>query len=156
MTYVSGPMSTDQHEALPIIYRWLDDTFHGVRFSGTFVLVPLPPDTPFMVGAYDAPVSGRLLDIRSPVLRGVNRTSRLSELISENDGLADEGYVRVLPRASEVHVADLEIRYTIAANTMNRDSLVQLGLRMSLAADRIGRMLQPEFGGSLVKSPPQP
>ena len=106
-----------------------------------------------MVGVYDAPLSGRLLDVRAPVLRDVPLTSALYELVSYNETISDEGYVRIR-RASGLGTGNVELRYTIAANIMNQTSLVQLGLRMSKIADSIGRSLQAIFGGSLVKSSP--
>lgn len=143
-----------QHELVPAIFKWLDDTFYGVRMSNEFVIVPLPPDTPFMVGAFRAPDAGSLFDVRAPFLHRVPLGPAVYEFAGRNDSVDAEGHVRVVPDRSDRGIGHLELRYCIGSTLMNQQSLAQLGLRMSKVADRVGRQAQQHFGGVLIKSKP--
>ena len=143
--------SDGQHEAIPIVFQWLDEAFHGVHLADGFVVVPLHPDTPFMVTAVDSVDAGRLLDVRAPFVDRVPLSPALDQYIAQNDVVA-EGHLHVVPDLADATVGRLEVRYRIAVNLMDQQSLVQLGLRLSMSTSGIGPYIQQRFGGVVVKS----
>lgn len=139
-----------QHSAIPVVFKWLDDTFYGVHIADDFVVVPLTPDTPFMVGVAEAPDAGTLFDVRVPYIRQVPLTPELYRYAALGIESPREGYIRVVPDAGG-GFGTLELRYCVAVNAFEKNALVQLGLRMSKMTDDLGSRAQQDFGGVLVK-----
>jgi Protein of unknown function (DUF2510) len=139
-----------QHEAIPVIFEWLDEAYYGVHISEGYVVVPLSPDTPFMVTAVDTPIAGRLLCVRVPFIDKVPLSPAMYKSLAVND-VAGEGHLHVVPNSADSSIGKIEIRYRIAAALIDQDGLVQLGLRLSMATNTIGPFLQDTFGGVLIR-----
>lgn len=129
----------------------MDDTFYGVHVVDEFVVVPLAPDTPFMVGIAEKPPAGTLFDVRAPFLRGVPLLPELYKYVALGIEPASEGSIRVVPEGEVAAVGTLELRYCVGVSALDKDALVQLGLRMSMATNDLGLEAQRAFGGVLIK-----
>lgn len=137
-------------ELTSTVYQWLDEIFHGVKICGQFVMVPLAPDPPFLARLHDAPLpTGRQFEVRVPILTQVlDRSGALAAAEQVQDQIYD-GHLRCIEVAGETQV---EVRYRIEAAAYDQHRLSQLGLRMSMAAKRIGPLLQDIVQGQLVRS----